>query len=134
MLSKTARADSSDVLTTPFMLYVWKDMLVAFYFVLLWGSYVTVGGNYISSKPVWASQKMSVWVRSISLEDTHNDHLPTVYYPTYDTLLDAPTQEILFAPLLGPWRVMCSHGNSSKTGISSIFQKYRYWKNCRVKT
>ena len=86
-----ARADSSDVLTTPVMLYVWKDMLMAFHFVLLWGSYVTVGGNYISSKPVWASQKMSVWGRSISLEDTHNDHLPTVYHPTFDTLLDAPT-------------------------------------------
>ena len=86
-----ARADSSDVLTTPFMLYVWKDMLMAFHFVLLWGSYVTVGGNYISSKPVWASQKMSAWGRSISLEDTHNDHLPTVYHPTFDTLLDAPT-------------------------------------------
>ena len=40
-----ARADSSDVLTTPVMLYVWKDMLMAFHFVLLWGSYVTISGN-----------------------------------------------------------------------------------------
>ena len=42
---------SSDLVTTPVLSFVWKQMLTTFHFILLRGPHVIVGGTYMSSKP-----------------------------------------------------------------------------------
>ena len=75
---------SLDLVTTPFLSFVWKQMLTAFHFVLLRGPHVIVGGNYMCSKPYFRPK--GIFFGSFGCGKWQAERRTTVTPPLYITL------------------------------------------------